>query len=66
MTTHTFTLVFDNNGKRYQEDFTIDIGDYVEEDFQGGDGEEHLEELLLDIHPTAELCWIECPDTLPQ
>lgn len=63
---HTFTIVFDNHNKRYQEDFTIDIGDWVEEDFQGGDGEEHLEELLHSIHPEAEMLWIECPSDLPQ
>ena len=66
MTTHIFTLIFDENGNRYQEDFTIDIGEWFEEDFHGGDGQEHLEELLLKIHPEAELCWIECPEGLPQ
>jgi hypothetical protein len=66
MAQHTFTLVFDSDGKRSQEDFTIDIGDWVEEDFQGGDGEEYLEEVLIKSYPTAELCWIECPEDLPQ
>jgi hypothetical protein len=66
MTTHTFTLVFDENDTRYQKDFTIDIGDWFLEDFQGGEGEEHLEELLHSIHPEAELLWVECPETIPE
>lgn len=66
MANHTFSLIFDENGKRWIEDFSIDIGEWVEEDFHGGDGQEHLEDLLLQSHPTAELCWIECPDNLPQ
>ena len=65
MTKHTFTVIYDNNGKRWEEDFTIDIGNWVEEDFQGGDGEEHLEKLLHSKYPEAVMCWLECPETIP-
>ena len=65
MNAYTFTLIFDENNIRYQKDYTIDIGDWVEDDFLGNDGEEYLEKLLLQEYPNALLCWIECPDDLP-
>lgn len=64
MAKHTFTVVFENDNQQHEMDFNIDVGDWTEEDFQGGDGEEYLESLVLDLFPEATVCWIECPETL--
>ncbi len=64
--THTFGVVYELNGKEKTVEITIDVGDWTEEDFQGNEGQDYLEEKLLEMYPDAELCWVECPDTLDE
>jgi hypothetical protein len=66
MTEYAFTVVYKLNGLENRVNIAIDIEDLVEEDFHGGDGEELLEDLLLQMYPNAEMLWLECPDDLPQ
>jgi hypothetical protein len=66
MTEYAFTVVYKLNGVQNDVNIAIDIEDFVEEDFHGGDGEELLEDLLLQLYPNAEMMWLECPAGLPQ
>lgn len=66
MAKHTFTVVYELDGEQHDIDFSIDIGEWVEEDFLGGEGQEHLEDLLTALHPKSEMCWVECPEDLPE
>lgn len=66
MTEYSFTVVYKLNGVQNEVDIAIDIEDFVEEDFHGGEGEDLIEDLLLQMYPKAKMMWLECPEDLPQ
>ncbi len=59
MNKETVTVIYSLDNQEHSIDFDIDSSQYDEEDFQGGAAQEMLEEMLLAIHPGAELEWIE-------